>query len=98
MPQTNDQEVTRKEALKELRKARKQTIEAATRRMKQQRKMIRTIEEQLGSGAKTVPEIAEGAGLETSEVMYCVAALKSYGKIVEGVKDGGYFRYQLSER
>jgi hypothetical protein len=33
--------------------------------------------------------------MNTSEAMWIVAALKKYGEIAEGEKDGGYFRYKL---
>jgi hypothetical protein len=85
----------RKEALKGLRKTRKQSIEAASLRMKERKKAIDAIRQQLKGGAKTVPELAEGAGMSTSEAMWTVAALKKYGEIAEGQKDGGYFRYEL---
>jgi hypothetical protein len=86
----------RKAALKQLREARRETIAAATRRMKGQRKAIKAIKAQLAGGDLTVPEIAAATGLPTSEVMWYVASLKKYGAVLEGVKDGSYFRYQLA--
>ena len=86
----------RKEALKQLRAARKQLIEDATQRMKVQRKTIDAVKRLLKDGARTIPELAEGAGLGTAEAMWYVATLKKYGEIAEGEKDGGYFRYELT--
>jgi predicted Rossmann fold nucleotide-binding protein DprA/Smf involved in DNA uptake len=85
-----------KEAMKELRKARSETVRAATRRMKEQRKVVKAIKEQLSDHPGTVPEIAQTTELSTSDVLWYLAALKKYGEIVEAEKDGSYFRYQLS--
>jgi predicted transcriptional regulator len=95
MNKTDDAKQARKEALKNLRESRRQTIENASRRMKAQKKVIDAIREQLQEGGRTVPELAEGTGISTSEVMWTIAALKNYGEITEGEKDGSYFRYQL---
>lgn len=86
----------RKELLMKLREARKQTIESATRRMKEQKKIIAAIKLNLKEGGRTVPELAEGLGITTSETMWYVATLKKYGRITEGEKDGCYFRYELA--
>ena len=96
MHKTDDAKQARKEALKKLRESRRQTIENASRRMKAQKKIIDAIREQLQEGGRTVPELAEGTGISTSEVMWTIAALKNYGEIAEGEKDGSYFRYQLA--
>jgi predicted transcriptional regulator len=87
---------TGKEALKALREARRPIIAANTARMKQQRKEIAALREQLEGGAKTVPELAEAAALSATRVLWYVATLKKYGEIAEGEKDGSYFRYQLT--
>ena len=94
MSQTDEEKTEQREAMKELRAARKQTIKAAAARMKEQKKAIKAIKEQLGDKAGTVPEIAEATGIPSSEVMWYLAALKNYGQILESEKDGGYFRYQ----
>ena len=86
----------RKEALRKLREARKQTIERATRKMKEHRKAIDAVKKQLAEGGKTVPELAEGAGISTADAMWYVATLKKYGAVAEGEKDGSYFRYELA--
>jgi predicted transcriptional regulator len=88
---------TEKEAIKALRKARRETIQAATARMKEQKRAIKSIKEQLFNEPGTVPEIAQATGLPSSDVLWYLAALKKYGEIVEGEKDGSYFRYQLTQ-
>jgi hypothetical protein len=86
------------EELKSLREVRRGMIKKATARMKEQRRQIRAIREQLAGGPRTVPEIAEATGIGPAEVLWFVATLKKYGEILEDVKDGGYFRYRLAPR
>jgi predicted Rossmann fold nucleotide-binding protein DprA/Smf involved in DNA uptake len=93
-PAAND---SQKEALKKLKAARKEQITAATARMKEQRKAVKAIKEHLEGAELTVPEIAAGTGLPVSEVLWYVATLKKYGEILEGPKDGGYYRYKLGQ-
>ena len=77
-----------KEALKKLKTARQDQITQTTNRMKEQRKAVKAIKEQLGGAELTVPEIAEATGLPVSEVLWYVASLKKYGEILEGPKAG----------
>ncbi|MCK9375301.1 MAG: hypothetical protein M0P73_04020 [Syntrophobacterales bacterium] len=84
-----------KEALKELKAARKDQITAATARMKEQRQAVKAIKAQMEGAELTVPEIAAATGLPASEVLWYVATLKKYGEILEGPKAGGYYRYKL---
>ncbi len=84
-------------ALKKLREARKDIIRAATRRMKEQRQAVKAIKTQLKESDLTVPEIGAATGIPTSEVMWYLASLKKYGEILEGAKDGSYFRYHLAK-
>lgn len=95
MNETRDADRTRKELLKRLREARKESIEALAGKMKEQKKTIQRIKEQLAESLKTVPEIASALGLPASEIMWYIAALKKYGEVAEGEKTGGYFRYEL---
>jgi hypothetical protein len=86
------------EPLTSLREAREELIKKATARMKEQRRQIRAIREQLAGGPRTVPEIAAATGLGSAEVLWFVAALKKYGEVLEDAKDGSYFRYRLAAR
>ena len=96
MSSTDDGNSDRKAALKKLRETRKQTIERAARSMKKHRNAIEAVKRQLAEGGKTVPELAEGAGISTADAMWYVATLKKYGVVAEGEKDGSYFRYELA--
>jgi predicted transcriptional regulator len=86
-----------KEALKQLKAARKEQIAAATSRMKEQRKAVKAIKEHLAGAELTVPEIAAATGLSVTEVLWYVATLKKYGEILEGPKAGSYYRYKLGQ-
>jgi predicted Rossmann fold nucleotide-binding protein DprA/Smf involved in DNA uptake len=85
---------TRKEALKRLRAARRDTIAAVARRVKDQQKAVEAIRAQLREGSRTVPELAEATGMAPALVLWHVATLKKYGEVLEAEKDGAYFRYQ----
>jgi hypothetical protein len=96
MSDTSAADEARKEALKKLKAARKGQIAAATAKMKEQRKAVKAIKEQLAEAELTVPEIAAATGLAGSDVLWYVASLKKYGEILEGPKDSGYYRYRLN--
>ncbi len=97
MSDTAVENESRKEALKALQATRRDQIAAATAKMKEQRKAVKAIKEQLAGVELTVPEIAEATGLPASEVLWYVASLKKYGEILEGPKASGYYRYRLNE-
>jgi predicted transcriptional regulator len=90
--ETTDQ----KGALKALRLKRKEWIKAAAAKVKEHNNALRAIREQLKEAPRTVPEIARGAGLSTSKVMWYVASMKKFGEILEADQDDSYFRYQLA--
>ena len=95
MKSTGNEQQNTPDALKMLRDRQKPTIEKAARMMKKQRRDIDAIRKQLKTGAKTVPELSEGTGIGSSQVMWYVATMKKYGIVAEGEKDGNYFRYEL---
>ena len=97
MSEASEEKTGRKEAMKRLRQSRKQIIKATSARVKENRKAVKAIKEQLKDEARTVPEIAEATGVASSEVLWFIATLKKYGEILEGDKDGGYFRYYLAD-
>ena len=97
MSEASEEKTEKKEAMKKLRKSRKLIIKATSARVKENRKAVKAIKEQLRDKARTVPEIAEATGLASAEVLWFIATLKKYGEILEGDKDGGYFRYYLED-
>jgi len=86
-----------KDALKQLRKERKAFIDRARQSVKEQNKLTKAIKAELSKGASSVPEIARTLKIKTATVLMFVSALRKYGEIVEGPKDGDYFKYQLAE-
>ena len=97
MSDTSAESESRKKALKKLKAARKEQIAAATTRVKEQRQAVQSIKARLEGAELTVPEIAAATGLPVSEVLWYVASLKKYGEILEGSKDGSYYRYRLGQ-
>ena len=97
MSEANEEKTEKKEAMKKLRERRRHLIKVTSTRVKENRKAVKVIKEQLKDEARTVPEIAEATGLASSEVLWFIATLKKYGEVVEGEKDGSYFRYHLAE-
>ena len=96
MGQNKEDKKAEKEAMKKLRESRKASIQAATSRMKTQKKAIKAIKDQLENHALTVPEIAAATGAAAAETLWYIAALKKYGRVIEAEKDGSYFKYALS--
>jgi hypothetical protein len=84
-------------SLKALRQRRKKLVQAATARMRAQKKIIAAIKAHLAYGPGTIPEIAAATGNAPTETLWYMAALKKYGQVVEDQKDGDFFRYALSE-
>jgi hypothetical protein len=85
------------EALKALRQQRKDRVQAATARMRAQKKIIAAIKAHLAHGPSTIPEIAAAIDNAPAETLWYVAALKKYGQVVEDQKDGDFYRYALAE-
>jgi hypothetical protein len=82
--------------LKRLREERKSFIDQARNMIKEQTASIKKIKEHLNGVGGTIPEIAEKTGMPTSEVLWLVMALKKYGQVIEGPKEGDFFKYQLT--
>lgn len=88
---------TPKEVMSALRMARQEQVKAASATVKEQRRTIRSITDQLNKGPGTVPEIAAAVGMGTDQVLWYLVSMKKYGTILEDEKDGAYFRYRLAE-
>ena len=81
--------------MKALRLQRKDTIARAASQMKQQKKDIQAITRFLEKGEATVPVIAQGIRMPADQALWYMATLKKYGRIVEGLREGGFFKYHL---
>lgn len=86
---------TDKETLQILREERKHHIARARKSIKENNKVLKAIRDQIAAEPKTVPEIARALSLDTAKVLLFVSAMKKYGEVTEGPKDGDYFRYGL---
>lgn len=86
-----------KDALKQLRKERKAFIDRARQSVKEQNKITKAIKSELSKEARSVPEIARALKMKTATVLMFVSALRKYGEVIEGPKDGDYFKYQLAK-
>jgi predicted transcriptional regulator len=97
MSHDNEIKKKKKEAMKKLRSDRKEWITQASTMFKEQKKILKTIKGHLENQPATVPEISQTTGIPSDRVLWYLATLKKYGDIIEGEKDGGYFRYVLAE-
>ncbi len=88
--------VEQKAAMKALRRERKAWVKAAAARVKEHNNALRAIRDQLEQSPRTVPEIAQSAGLSASKVLWYVASMKKFGEVLEADQDGSYFRYRLT--
>ncbi len=85
-------------AIKALRDQRKESIRRVSGLVAEQGRELKAIKNFLAGDGASAPDIAGSTGLPVSRVMYFLATLKQYGEVVEGSKDGGYFRYRLVEK
>ena len=85
-----------KDSLKKLREERRVWVENAKKSIKVQNQIIKQLKAQITDTAKTIPEIARATDMSTSQVLLYIAGLKKYGLVVEGDKDGDYFKYCLA--
>lgn len=97
MSRNNKQTNAKKDAMKRLRQERKQKIRAIAATMKAQKEAVKAIKDQLKNDIGTVPQISRKTGISPDKVLWYIVALKKYGEISEAEKDGGYFRYVLTE-
>lgn len=87
----------KKAAMKKLRAERKNLIAASSAKMKVQKKEIKAIREFLKDRAATVPDIAAGTDMPEDKTLWYIASMKKYGQIVEGPKQGSFFKYHLNK-
>ncbi len=84
--------------LKALREKRKDKVARARGILKEQNADIKRLKAEMAAGPKTVPAVAAAVKLPPWKVMWYLAALKKYGEVREGEKDGDYFTYELIEQ
>ena len=94
----NKDKEAKKAATKELRGLRKNLIASASSTMKIQKKDMAAIKAFLKGEAATIPEIAAGIDMPTDKTLWYMATMKKYGQIIEGQKEGAFFKYSLNEQ
>jgi len=97
MRRNTKQKKAKKDTMKRLRQERKKKIIEIATLVQSQKIAVKAIKEQLKNDVGTVPQIARETGISPDKVLWYIAALKKYGEINEAEKDGGYFRYVLTE-
>ena len=85
-----------KATMKALRESRKATIDRARKSIKKNNQILKAIRDQIADEPQTIPEISRALGMDTDKVLLFVAAMKKYGEVAEGAKDGDYFKYGLA--
>jgi len=97
MAQTEKASAQRKEAMKALRLERQETVNAIAAKVKEQKKTFKAVKDALKPEGATVPQVCEKTGMVPSTVLWTIMALRKFGEVTEGEKEGGYFRYRLAE-
>jgi predicted transcriptional regulator len=64
-------------------------------KIKKDNKAIATITKSLKEGAKTIPQISKDTGIDSSDVLWYITALKKYGSVEITGEDGSYKKYSL---
>jgi hypothetical protein len=85
-----------KEKMKALRASRKAAISRARKSIKETSRILKAIREQIAGEPQTIPEISRALEMDTAKVLRFVAAMKKYGEVAEGSKEGDYFTYGLA--
>lgn len=81
--------------MKTLRQERKETIDRARDKVKEQNRIVKAISQALAGGGLTIPKLTEALTMETDTVLIYISTLKKYGIVGEGPKEGDYFTYQM---
>jgi DNA-binding transcriptional ArsR family regulator len=88
--------IQQKEAMKALRLERQETISVVAARVKEQKKAFKAVKDALQPEGATVPQVCGKTGMAPSTVLWTIMALRKYGEVTEGEKEGSYFRYRLA--
>ena len=83
--------------LKRLREEHQDAVALAQARLKEQKAVRRQICQVIRDAPKTVPKVAEAAGLPADQVLWHLIAMKKYDLAVETGMCGEYYLYKLAE-
>ncbi len=87
----------RSQLLKQLRDEHHETVAQVQALLKEQRDVRRKICQAMRDEPQTVPEIAQGAGLPTEQVLWHIIAMKKYNLVIETGPSGEYYLYQQAK-
>lgn len=88
---------SRGEILKQLRVAHAETVSRTQALLKEQQQIEKEILKAVCEAPQTVIEVAEATGIPAHQVLWYLAALKKYNRVVEKGMRGDYPLYQKSE-
>lgn len=97
MTLTREEAKQRTAILKQVRDQHQETVERTRARLKEQQVVRRQLCQQLRSGPKIVPEIAEATGLPAHEVLWHITAMKKYDLVKEVGQCGEYYQYAMAK-
>ena len=83
--------------LKRLREEHKDTVARTQALFKEQKAIRRQICQAMRDAPKTVPEVAETAGIPADQVLWHITAMKKYDLAVETGMCGEYYLYQVAK-
>ena len=87
----------RTQMLKQLREEHKETVGKTQALLKEQNTFRKQVTNAMKEGLKTIPEIADTAGLPPNKVLWHVTAMKKYNIVNEVGMSGEYYQYELAE-
>ena len=85
----------RTQMLKRLRATHQETVSRTQANLKEQKAIRRQICTVLREGPRTIPEVAEAAGLPAEQVLWHISAMKKYDLAREVSQCGEYFSYEI---
>ncbi len=100
MPDTSKEKAKKRtEMLADLRNQRRERVKQAQALLKEQQTARKSLSRAMQGEPKSVPQLAEASGLPAHAVLWHVAAMKKYGRVVEtGMdEDAVYYLYTLAE-
>jgi predicted transcriptional regulator len=97
MTPTKEEAKQRTAKLKALRDQHQDSVERTRALLKTQQAVRRQICQQLRSGPKIVPEIADATGLPSHDVLWHITAMKKYDLVVEVGQCGEYYQYAMAK-
>ncbi len=84
-----------KEKLKIMRQRIGPPADALRAHIKQHSRARKAVRAALADGPRTVPQIAQAAGIDPADALWHLTAMRKYGELREAGQDGDYVLYEL---